>query len=484
MKITKVNIGLSKRIYIAMLAIIIISSLAIGIFTITFFKNQNEKYHLDRLQRKEEGVAKGIQYFMKENSIEENLNSVPKLFYTEVEQLSDLNEIGINIYNLKGEILFAFVVDDSKEHEVEPKIDSNVLIELETGNYDVFIEKVSEEHLSTYSYMLNQAGKKIGILNIPYHDFSIQTIEFNSFYRSFLEVYLFLLIGASIIAYFLSRNITRSLRTIGDRMNSVSFDKKNERLSWNSQDEIGQLVMQYNNMIDQLEKSAELLAQSERETAWREMAKQVAHEIKNPLTPMKLSVQFLEQTLKQDSPNFDEKIKKFANNMIIQIEALSNIANEFSSFAKMPSTNLENINLKSIIEVSLETFEKQIKIALQAPEEEIFVEGDKEQLLRVFNNLIKNAIQAIPDEIVGVIIIKITSEENEVLVEIKDNGKGIPADQYDKIFIPNFTTKTSGSGLGLAIVKNIIKNHKGNIWFESEIGRGTKFYIHLPKTDV
>lgn len=465
-----------------MLAIIIISSLAIGIFTVIFFKNQNEDYHLSRLERKEKRVAKGIQYFLQKNNLDENLNAVPKNFYEKIQELSDLNEIGINIYTTKGEILFSFVYEpDGHHHELETEVEEEVIEELEEGGYDVFIEKLSNEHLSTYSYIYNQQNERIGILNIPYHDFSIQSIEFNSFYTALLEVYLFLLVGASIIAYFLARNITRSLRTIGDKMKDVSFDKKNDKIIWKNKDEIGQLVNQYNQMIDQLENSAELLAQSERESAWREMAKQVAHEIKNPLTPMKLSVQFLEQTLKPNTENFDEKLKRFAENMITQIETLTNIANEFSSFAKMPSTNLEQIDLNKVIEVSQDTFEKQIKVAFQKPDVPSLIEGDKEQLIRVFNNLIKNAKQAIKEGVVGVIVITIKEEQGSYLVQLKDNGKGIPKEQYDKIFVPNFTTKTSGSGLGLAMVKNIIKNHKGKIWFESEVGIGTSFFIEFPR---
>ncbi len=481
MKLFKLNIGLGKRIYIAMVAIILISSLVIGIFTIFFFKNQNEQYHLNRLERKEKRIAKGIEYFLGKNSISENLDEVPKSFYEKIEELSDVNNISINIYNGKGEILFAFSVDDTIVSNINPVI----IDELNTSDYDVLIKELSQEHLATYSFIKNNTGKKIGILNIPYHDFTKQSIEFYSFFTTLIEVYLFLLIGASILAYFLSKNITRSLKTIGDNMKNVTIDKKNEKIEWKNKDEIGQLVLQYNNMIDQLENSAELLAQSERESAWREMAKQVAHEIKNPLTPMKLSVQFLEHSLKPDSDDFNEKMKKFSEKMIAQIDALTNIANEFSNFAKMPSTNLESVDIIKLISLAQETFQNEIKIAFNYDYyQEVLINGDKEQLLRVFNNLLKNAVQAIPKETVGVVIINITEEEDIITIEIKDNGQGIPPEQYDKIFVPNFTTKNSGSGLGLAMCKNIIKHHQGIMWFESKMGIGTSFFVSLPKKNT
>lgn len=460
-----------------MLAIIVISSLAIAIFTVFFFKNQNEQYHLGRLERKEKRIAKSIQYFLDKNNIQENLDEVPRTFYEKIEELSDVNAIDINIYDSQGAILFAF----SKENNIVSELTPEILTILAKQDFDVYIEQISEKNLSTYSIIKNAQNKNVGILNIPYQDFSTSSIEFNEFYKTLIELYFFLLIGASILAYFLSKNITRSLTTIGENMKNVSFGKKNKKLIWKNKDEIGELVEQYNNMIDQLEESAILLAQSERESAWREMAKQVAHEIKNPLTPMKLNVQYLEQTLKPTDENFREKMTKFSEKMIIQIDTLTDIADEFSSFAKMPKTSLQKIDLARVLKISQETFENEIKIVFSNTLSETEIEGDESQLIRVFNNLLKNATQAIPKDIVGVIVITLSEKEKEYIIEIKDNGKGIDPSQYDKIFIPNFTTKSSGTGIGLAMVQSIMKNHHGKIWFESKVGKGTSFFLVFPK---
>lgn len=478
MKKLNLGIGLSKRIYISMLTLVIISSLVIAMFTAIFFKNQNEKYHLERLARKEKRVANSIKYFTDKYDIEKDLNSVPREFYEKIEELSRENEMELKIYNTGGSILLSL----DQELNANDSIAREVLNEILSSTDSFYIVKLDETNLSTYSILKNKEGKNIGILNVPNYDFSTNSIEISKFYETLLELYVFLLIGAGIFAFFLSRNITSSLRLIGDKMKGVSFNKKNEKIVWKNKDEIGELVNRYNTMVDELEQSANLLAESERETAWREMAKQVAHEIKNPLTPMKLNVQYLEQSLKQDDPEFKEKMTRFSHKMVTQIDALTEIANEFSSFAKMPTTSLASTDLRAILKDAVGTFDKEIKVVKEVRGiDTAIIKGDENQLIRVFNNLLKNSSQAIPEDRVGVIQVLLTQDDSNYLIEIKDNGKGIDPSQYDKIFTPNFTTKSSGSGLGLAIVRNIMKNHGGSIRFESKVGVGTSFFLVFPK---
>ena len=475
------NLGLTRRIYVAMLAVVLISSFAIALFTAFFFKNQNEKYHLSRLERKEKRVANSIKYFTDKYDIPRDLNSVSRDFYEKIEELSKENEMELKIYNTNGRILL------SLDRELNPNdsIPNTIFDHIFEAKDSFYIHKKSKTNLATYSVLKNRFGENIGILNVPNYDFSTSSIETNSFYRTLIELYIVLLIATGIFAFFLSKNITKSLRLIGDKMKNVSINKKNEKLIWRNEDEIGELVNRYNTMVDELEQSADLLAESERETAWREMAKQVAHEIKNPLTPMKLNVQFLEQSLKPDAPDFKEKMSRFSQKMITQIDVLSEIANEFSSFAKMPTTSLSDVNLRMILRDAAGTFDKEIKVVKELNGIEVaMIKGDESQLIRVFNNLLKNSSQAIPEDRIGVIQVISTESENSYLIEVKDNGKGIFPDQYDKIFTPNFTTKSSGSGLGLAIVKNIIKNHGGSIRFESKLDVGTSFFLKFPKVKI
>jgi two-component system nitrogen regulation sensor histidine kinase NtrY len=266
-------------------------------------------------------------------------------------------------------------------------------------------------------------------------------------------------------------------------MQGVQLGKKNEPVEWSSDDEIGALVKEYNRMLSQAEKSAELLARSERESAWREMAKQVAHEIKNPLTPMKLRIQHLERAWKDEAPNFDEKMKVFSESLIEQIDTLTNIANEFSNFAKMPKAQNEAMNLDQVLKATVSLFHSKESFVLSYTSQmngEANIHADKEQIIRVFNNLITNAIQAIPESQEGKIEVFLRREDDYAVVEVRDNGSGIPAHEQEKIFVPNFTTKSTGTGLGLAMVKNIVENAEGKVWFHSKEKIGSVFFVSFP----
>ena len=236
-------------------------------------------------------------------------------------------------------------------------------------------------------------------------------------------------------------------------------------------------------MIGELEYSANKLARSERDAAWREMAKQVAHEIKNPLTPMKLNLQYLQRSIDERSADWKEKFKRSSTILIEQIDTLSSIASAFSNFAQMPKSNMAEIDLKKVVENVVDLFSETEKADLSVqidPTENYLMSGDKDQLSRVISNLVKNAIQAIPEENEGKIIVQLMKKGFQMILSVEDNGNGIPEDEFDKIFVPNFTTKSTGMGLGLAMVKNIIENHKGNVWFTSSEGKGTVFYVSLP----
>jgi nitrogen fixation/metabolism regulation signal transduction histidine kinase len=243
-------------------------------------------------------------------------------------------------------------------------------------------------------------------------------------------------------------------------------------------------VEEYNKMIDALALSSEKLAQSEREMAWREMAKQVAHEIKNPLTPMKLSVQYLMRTFENKDPNWEEKLQSLSKTLIEQIDTLSNIATAFSDFANMPKSMKEKHEINAIIETAVDLYSNHDNVKLTFTSSETFkVNVDKNQWIRVFNNLIKNSIQAMPDDHNLEIEISLERQDSAVQIRFSDNGKGIPEAMQEMIFVPKFTTKTTGAGLGLAMVKNIVTNSEGSIRFESVANKGTTFYIQLPLKD-
>jgi nitrogen fixation/metabolism regulation signal transduction histidine kinase len=283
------------------------------------------------------------------------------------------------------------------------------------------------------------------------------------------------------LAYFLSTYITKSLKTISDKLRDTSLDQKNEKivLEANSK-EINLLIKAYNGMVDELEESAIKLAQSEREEAWREMAKQVAHEIKNPLTPMRLTVQSFQRKFDGNDPDLKQKLNDYSKTLIQQIDTMSSVASAFSNFASMPAQQNETLNVVNIVEMTLDIFNEDY-IVFESDEKSIISKMDRAQLIRIITNLVKNAIQSIPEnQVEKSVLVSVKKQDNNVLILVKDNGIGIEPDNIDRIFEPKFTTKNSGMGLGLGIIKNIIENYKGTITFETEFGKGATFIVSLP----
>jgi nitrogen fixation/metabolism regulation signal transduction histidine kinase len=338
-------------------------------------------------------------------------------------------------------------------------------------------------YLSGYMPLTTPQGAVLGYLNLPYFAGEKDLKEdINSIVQALMNIYLLLFLLAMGLAGFISSRLSEPLKLLQGKLSALNFGKNNELLEWNRKDEIGDLISQYNRMVLQLADSAERLAMSERESAWKEMAKQVAHEIKNPLTPMKLGVQHLQKAVQEKAPDLDLRIERFTRNMVEQIDTLSRIASEFSDFARLPDPVKEPINLVELIAGITETFKSDpaYDVSFSSSEKEIMINGDRNQILRVFNNILKNSIQAIPDDRRGSISVTIQQHDHHVEIAVEDNGIGIPGDIGERIFTPKFTTKSGGMGLGLAMVKSIVESHNGSISFQSEPGSGTTFFITLP----
>jgi nitrogen fixation/metabolism regulation signal transduction histidine kinase len=290
-----------------------------------------------------------------------------------------------------------------------------------------------------------------------------------------------MLLIAFALAYFLSSYVTKSLKAISDKITETSLNQKNEKIeSDDSNKEINLLINAYNGMVDKLEESAVKLAQSEREQAWRDMAKQVAHEIKNPLTPMRLTVQSFQRKFDVNDLEIQQKMKDYSETLIQQIDTMSAVASAFSNFASMPAQQNETLNVVDIVDLALDIFNEEY-IVFESEEKEIITKIDRTQLIRIITNLVKNAIQSIPEnQLEKSILVTVNLKKNNVLIKVKDNGIGIEPENVKRIFEPKFTTKTSGMGLGLGIIKNIIENYKGTITFESEYKKGATFTVSLP----
>jgi nitrogen fixation/metabolism regulation signal transduction histidine kinase len=347
-----------------------------------------------------------------------------------------------------------------------------------------FVERVDTEipKQLSYSYINDPRFKPLAILEIQYENSeSFINKEMREILWRMGVVALIVFITAIILAYVLARYITQRLKAIEEKIKETQLDKRNKKVDTQSlPTELLTLVSAYNGMIDELEESAAQLAQSEREAAWREMAKQVAHEIKNPLTPMRLTVQSFERRFDPDDPEINQKLKEYSNTLIQQIETMSSIASAFSNFADMPAQQSETLNVPKIVKLALDIFRER-NIAFAKADQEILAKFDRTQLIRVVTNLVKNAIQATVNTEDPQIHVHVLEVDALVQIRVSDNGLGITEENNPKIFEPKFTTKTSGMGLGLAMVKNIMETYNGSITFTSEEGKGTVFTVTFPK---
>ena len=304
----------------------------------------------------------------------------------------------------------------------------------------------------------------------------------NDIFVTFLNIYSLLFIFSGFIAIALANSISNPIELLGQRLKGLKLSKKNETVEWDNEDEIGDLIGIYNEMIHKLSDSAKVMAKVERDSAWKEMAKQVAHEIKNPLTPLKLNIQYLESKVRMDPDSAADLIEQIAPSLIEQIDNLSQIASEFSNFAQLPTARNEKVRLNEIVRTVHDFFRKREDLDFQlfVPINDVIVFADKNHLVRILNNVVKNAIQAIPPEREGEVIIRLFRQDENAIVQVSDNGTGIPESMHDKVFSPNFTTKSSGTGLGLAISANMLESCNGQIYFKTIEHEGTDFFIEIP----
>jgi signal transduction histidine kinase len=394
-------------------------------------------------------------------------------------------QVDLTLFNIDGEPLMTTQPKIYDYNLQARHMNGRAFISLSKLRQSVFLndEKIGDlSYKAAYIPTADKHGNTAAYLQLPYFSNEIDYNErIGPLLNAMINVYALVFIAIGLFAVIIARQITSPLSFIQHNISNTIYGQKNEPIVWGRDDEIGALVKEYNKMIAELEGSAQRLAQSERESAWREMAKQVAHEIKNPLTPLKLGLQLLEKSWRDKDPKFDQKFERFSKSFVEQIESLSSIASEFSAFAKMPDTRLEKVNLFDIIGQAVIIFKQVDNIQINYEQGDPFIiRADRDQLLRCFNNLLKNAIEATPPGRNGVITISHKLTPGHVLLMVADNGNGIPESLRERIFAPNFTTKSSGTGLGLAFVKNSIENAGGKVWFEAGIGKGTTFYLSLP----
>lgn len=475
----------STRIQTMIVGVVIFAIVISGLITFISISYQLEKDSVEQRQKYILDVVNKIESLMQESpNLDENR------FEDILQKLSETSVTDFNLYDKNGKLRYT---SQPRIYDMElistyinPTAFNNLNIRKKT---DLFLKEklVKFEYNSSFAAIRNNDYNTVLFLNIPYFTTAEQeNASQNLLLNTLLNIYTIIILAFGFFTVLVANSITKPLSLIGRKLSETIFSNKpNEPLYWERDDEIGALIKEYNYMIVKLEENAKQLMNAEREYAWREMAKQIAHEIKNPLTPMKLGIQQLSRSYREGDPRFEERFYKFSNSFIEQINSLSKIATEFSNFAKLPDTNLTKINIIEKINKSANVYHNThntyIKVINNTDQENIYVLGDKDQLLRTFNNLLKNSLEASITRKKHLISVLVDyADEKHVRILLKDNGLGIPSELVPKIFQPNFTTKSSGTGLGLAFVKKTVESMKGQISFTTFEGIGTTFTIILP----
>ncbi|MGE5425118.1 MAG: ATP-binding protein [Syntrophothermus sp.] len=477
--------SLGARLQLTMSLVLVTSLIIIGLLMMVYINRFNVQKNYDSLSDRAHSMLVELQHklgnvdsFSTSNQdLEELLMEFSNVFFSDV-----------NIYDTNGRLIATSRKEIFAAGLLSSRMNGEAFRNMAYRHSSYFLtnEKLcNSSYSSAYMPFYNEKNRLLAYLNLPYFTRQEEPRrELSSFLIAFINIYVFLIIVGLVTSLFVSKYITRPLRLLTANIGRLGYGRKNEKLEWSRNDEVGKLVEEYNRMVNELEKSAGLLARSERESAWREMARQVAHEIKNPLTPMKLSVQHLQRAWKDKAPDWEERLRRFTDTMTEQIETLAVIASEFSDFAKMPAKEEEMFDIQDVIEKSIALYRDidTVHFIFNHTNGPQYIFADRKQINRVFTNLLNNAIYAIGDKNEGIITISVVAENDSVLVTLSDNGSGISREQAEHIFQPNFTTKSGGMGLGLAIVKSIVQGTEGEIHFHSEEGKGTTFMLRFPST--
>ncbi len=441
----------------------------------TISNNLEEKTHSVLIELQDKLSPFGNAALQNKQEIQSYLQKFSMVFFSD-----------INLYDNAGELIVSSRPEIFSRGLQSRLINPVAYTEIEKNHKLFYLGKErikNVEFYSSYAPFILDNGVDAGIINLPY--FARQSELQHTYYQMLANlINLFVIAGmlGMLLMVYLSRLMTRPLNILQRKITSVSIEKQNEKIEWSRNDEIGKLIEAYNQMVEKLEESARLMKYSAREKAWREMARQIAHEIRNPLTPMKLNIQYLQKVYSAKDPSFDEKFKSVSSSLINQIDTMNEVVGMFSDFSKTNFPIDEKADLMEAITSTATLFRKsyEIHITIDSEQDNIEVKTSMQDLLRIFNNLLKNAVQSMENTPDKNIRIQILQRQKYVEVRLTDNGKGIYEADKEHIFQPYFTTKSKGTGLGLAIVKNLMTEMGGEIIFVSEKGLGTTFILKLP----
>ena len=474
--------SLRTKIFIGFMVVCFFSIIGSTAMSYLIIKKSTDEQSVTEMQNKFEALMKTLDYAVSHTNITQEKDLV-NILQNEIYEISDINKHDVILYDLQGNYLVSnkelnLVAQKKIPHETL----MNVLESDKRVDVQEYDQKVGSNVTSSYMILRNNMLEPIAIVYFPfYHNDNIYAGAFNKYVQYIILVNLFLILLSIWLSWVISKNLTKTITRISELITRTTlFGREMKPIKYFQNDELSGLVKSYNKMIYQIEDQKMLLANKEREEAWREMAKQVAHEVKNPLTPMKLLIQNFERKFDKNDPEIDQKVRNLSRSLVDQIDLVATVASAFSEFAKLPPKNDEYFNLKEELENLVRVFNDDGNIYFHANKDMMPVRMDRIYLSRIFTNLITNAKQAVSEQRKSIINIDAELFNKKIIIVIEDNGIGIPKDKLEQIFEPNFTTKNSGMGLGLTMVKKMIEEYKGDISVKSEEGKGTKFTIILP----
>jgi signal transduction histidine kinase len=482
--------SLARRIHLWNVSLLAASFLVVGFLTYRHFTGAAREaeqaafdYRAEALQNTLEAPFLSMQDSSWENSPASIVGSLQKITTSLGMDANFFSPAGKLLFTTQKDLVSLGILPSQMSVTTHQSMVNDHLPKL-----DVREQVIGHQYFSQYRSCRTGRGELLGFLGVPQEP-SQEKIgaDVSDFIGMLASLYVFLLLIAYAITFVLARSIIRPLSLLSEKVQELKLEDNNAPLDYagDAQDEISELIGQYNTMVQKLEDSKVQMVRLEREGAWREMAKQVAHDIKNPLTTMKLSMQQLER-VSSNPEQAAAYLRKAITRLIEQIDSLAQIASEFSMFANLDIRQKNDVVINEVVESVHDLFSEQKNVALELtlPKEVFHILGDKNHLIRVFNNLVINAIQSIPSDRTGRVSVSLVRKGKLSVVQISDNGGGIPPEIRERVFEPNFTTKTSGSGLGLAICKKIIEAHDGNIRFETRENEGTDFFVEIPITSV
>jgi signal transduction histidine kinase len=472
-----------RRITVVILAGIIGALTILTIAMLAYIIGQSEKKNLETIHSKMQSTIIEL-----DQSLFDSKKIVPEMYNsleTTLIVLSNAFNTDLNMYDMSGNLLVSSRNEIFDKNLIGKKMNRDAFHALAAEKQSKFIhtERIGRiSYYSSYTTYYNRLGEAIAYLNIlHFNNQSEFRTELLSLTGAIINIYIFLIVIGIALAVFVSNQITRPLDLVRRQMAKLNFTEHPEPIDYKGNNELGDLVGVYNRMIEELAESAKIMAENERESAWREMARQIAHEIKNPLTPMKLNIQLALRMKDENRKGWQEKMDAAIKSTLEQIDILSYIASEFSNFARMGKVELEPVDLSQAISSAISLFSgyKDIDINYSNNEKECWVKASREQLQRVLTNILKNSVQALENIPAPAITVVLEKREAKYAIRISDNGAGISDEVATNLFRPNFTTKSGGTGLGLAISKSIIESFGGTITF-IPTAKGACFEITFP----